>query len=236
MRRLFPLALGFLLGCDVLERAPLRPPAPESCDPADAYLNEDRDPALAKNTLPPGAHYSILPGVSLSHPVASRLTQIDDAFHRRSSKHILVVSGTRDPARQARAMIRVIELGGSLIKLYEDREAASEIQRAYDRARASKKKHEEVVSAVQSTLQAQIQRGVYISAHLRAGAVDVRNTIMTEADKKAFRAAVREVGGVSLLEEHRPPHFHLEIDREKEKEKERERERDRDREPDPPSR
>ena len=214
MRRLLLLLpLGFLLACDALQ--PRAGAAPESCDPADAYLHDnEREPSLSKQALPPGARYTVLSGVILSPPVASRVQQLDEAFFRRSGRHLTVVSGTRDPARQARAMIRVIELGGSLTRLYGDREAAREIQQSYERARAARKKPEEVVGAVQATIQAQIQRGIYISAHLRAGAVDIRNTTMTEAERKAFRAAVREVGGVSLLEEYRPPHFHLEIDRE----------------------
>ena len=228
MRPLLPLAFGLLLGCDALGRAPLSTPPPESCDPADAYLDGEKTPALARSTLPAGARFAVLPGVSLAPPVAARIQQIDEAFARRTGKHLIVVSGTRDPARQARAMIRVIELGGSLTRLYEDREAASEIQKSYDRARAARKRPEEVVAAVQATIQAQIQRGIYISAHLRAGAVDIRNTVMTEAERKAFRSAVREVGNVSLLEEHRPPHFHLEIDREREKDREKEPDSPRD--------
>lgn len=216
MRRLLPLVLvPVLLGCNPGELPSLQQAQAESCDPADAYLEGDKTPALARLILPAGARFMVLPGVTLSSPVATRIHQLDDAFFRRTGKHLIVVSGTRDPGRQARAMIRVIELGGSLTKLYEDREAAAEIQKAYERARGARKRPEEVVAAVQSTLQAQIQRGVYISAHLRAGAVDIRSTIMTEADRKAFRAAVREVGNISLLEEHRPPHFHLEIERDK---------------------
>ena len=69
-----------------------------------------------------------------------------------------------------------------------------------------------IVAAMQAALRAQIERGVYLSAHLRAGAVDVRNTIMTAAERRAFRAAVQEVDGIRLLEEQHPPHFHLQID------------------------
>lgn len=201
-----------LLACDGLppQFRPALPEVSESCDPADLYLEGNKDPALAKHA--PGQRFEIAPGVQMPAHVAARVAQIDDGFSRRTGKHLMVVSGTRDPARQARAMIRVMQLGQSLTKLYEDREAALEIKQSYDRALAARKTPVEVVSAVQATIQAQIDRGTYISAHLRAGAVDVRNTTLTEAEKKAFRAAVREVSGVSLLEEHRPPHYHLEIE------------------------
>lgn len=211
--RLALLPLVFLLACDSpLPRglsAPREPQVAESCDPADLYLAPDKTPALAKNT---GQRFDVLPGVSMPPHVAARVARIDEKFAHRTGKHLLVVSGTRDPARQARAMIRVIQLGQSLTKLYEDREAALEIKQAYDRAVAARKTAPEVVGAVQVTIESQISRGTYISAHLRAGAVDIRNTTMTEAEKKAFRAAVRDTDSVSLLEEHRPPHYHLEID------------------------
>jgi hypothetical protein len=57
-----------------------------------------------------------------------------------------------------------------------------------------------------------MDRGVFISAHLRAGAVDIRNRDMTVTEKRALVAAVSEVGGVTALEESRPPHYHLQVD------------------------
>lgn len=216
MRRVLLPFLLLLTACDLDSIAGKRPSAvvtqpAESCDPADVYLESSWGPALSRPTAA-GAHYEVLPGVTMPPHVAARVARIDESFARRTGKHLTVVSGTRDTGRQARAMVRVMQLGGSLTKLYEDRESALEIKQAYQRALAAKKSVAEATSAVQAALQSQIDRGIYISAHLRAGAVDIRNTTMTESERKAFRAAVREVDQVSLLEEHRPPHYHLEID------------------------
>ena len=76
----------------------------------------------------------------------------------------------------------------------------------------AKKDREERVAALERVIRAQIDRGVFISAHLREGAVDIRNRDMTQAEKRAFLDGVDEVGGVLALEESRPPHYHLQID------------------------
>ena len=69
-----------------------------------------------------------------------------------------------------------------------------------------------MIDALADVLRAQMDRGVYVSAHLRAGAVDVRSRGMSAADKRAFVAGVEEVGGAEVIEESTPPHFHVEIE------------------------
>jgi hypothetical protein len=61
-------------------------------------------------------------------------------------------------------------------------------------------------------IRAQMKRGVYISAHLKAGAADIRSTSMTPSDKRAFVEAARDVGGFDIMLESTPPHFHLQLD------------------------
>jgi len=171
-------------------------------------------PALEKSTprtgKPPA--FRALPDVTLADAVADKVDAIDDAYARRTGKHLTVTSGTRDPARQAKAMYKMLRLGGDPIRLYRNKEAAREIKRAYDEARAAGKSPDAVVGAMHGVIEGQITRGVYISAHLRAGAVDIRSRDMSKSQKKAFVAAVAEVKNVSLLEESTPPHFHLQID------------------------
>ena len=156
--------------------------------------------------------YTTLPDVVLANGVASRVAQIDDAFFRRTGRHITITSGTRDASRQAKAMYKMLQLGADIVRLYRNKDAAREIKETYDAGRAAGRSGSEQVEAIYATLKRQIDRGVFISAHLRAGAVDVRNRDMSAADKKAFAAAVAQVGGVKLLEETAPPHFHLEVD------------------------
>jgi hypothetical protein len=154
--------------------------------------------------------YTVLPDVTLSNEAAAKLAQIDGAFSQKTGEHLVITSGTRDAARQAKAMYKLIELGGDTAHLYKNKRAAREIQGAYDATRGEPP--EVIVAAMHEVIKAQMARGIYVSAHLRAGAVDVRNRTMTAPMRQAFLKTVTEVGGASLLEESRPPHYHLQIE------------------------
>ncbi len=156
--------------------------------------------------------FLVLSDVELTRLVADKVDELDDAYFRRSGKHLTVTSGTRDAAQQAKAMYKMMRLGGDPVRLYRNKEAAREIKRAYEQGRAAKKSPERVVNDVYSVIQKQIARGEYISAHLRAGAVDLRSRDMRGVDKKHFAKATTDVKGVEMLEEFTPPHFHLQID------------------------
>ena len=56
----------------------------------------------------------------------------------------------------------------------------------------------------------QIGKGVYLSKHLKKGAVDVRIRDMTSSEKEAFKKAVKDVADSVILETI-PPHFHLQL-------------------------
>lgn len=154
--------------------------------------------------------YALLSDVTLSDEVAAKVAKIDDAFARKTREHLVITSGQRDAVRQAKAMYKMLELGADIVRLYQNKSAAREILVAYEAARG--KPVDEGVSALLAVLKGQIARGIYISAHLRDGAVDVRNRTMKPRERQAFLKAVAEVGGVSLLEESKPPHYHLQIE------------------------
>lgn len=156
--------------------------------------------------------FAQLPDVVLAGPVAEKVDAIDDAYFRRTGKHLTVTSGTRDAGQQARAMYKMMRLGGDPMRLYRNKEAAREIKRAYEQARAAKKSPDGIVNEMYSVIQQQIAQGVYISAHLRAGAVDVRSRDLNGTEKKHFAAALANMKDVQMLEEFTPPHFHLQID------------------------
>ncbi|WP_437570179.1 hypothetical protein [Sorangium sp. So ce542] len=158
-------------------------------------------------TPPP---YEVLPGVTLPAPIAAKLERIDRNYARRTREHLVITSGTRDANRQARAMFTKLRLGEDLLKLYRNKAAVQEITKAY-RA-SSGKPPEQVVDAMEAVIQDQIDRGIYVSAHLRRGAVDVRNRTMSPKEKRAFLESASEVGGVLVIEETTPAHYHLQID------------------------
>jgi hypothetical protein len=198
-----------------------RPAADIDCDDALPSLTPEEAARPPFSSVPlekssprsgPPPRYTVLADVDLSDTVAAKISRIDELYARRTGKHVTVTSGTRDAARQAKAMYKMLRLGGDVMRLYRNKEAVREIKQAYDGARGAGRSPDEVVTAMYDVIQRQIARGVYISAHLRAGAVDVRNRDMSAAERKAFVAAASEAGGVALLDEATPPHFHLQVD------------------------
>jgi hypothetical protein len=167
-------------------------------------------PSRAEPEKPP--RFTVLSGVTLSPEAAAALERIDDAYYKRTGQRLVITSGTRDAARQAKAMYKMIRLGADITNLYRNKAAAREIKAAYTKASSAGRPADAVVMAMYDTIRDQIGRGVYISAHLRAGAVDIRNRGMSASQKRAFEQSVAEVGGASLLEETKPPHYHLQLE------------------------
>jgi hypothetical protein len=169
------------------------------------------DEAGVRSRPAPRARYVLLPDVTISPTAKPKLERIANAFFQKTGKTLVVTSGTRGPKRQAQAMYDLLALGTDIVSLYKNSRAAEQLKKRYDEGRSAGKKEAAIVADMTSLIERQIAQGFFVSAHLRAGAVDVRNRGMSDADKRAFLAAVREVNGVSLLEEAKPPHFHLEI-------------------------
>lgn len=159
-----------------------------------------------------GARFVVLSGVTLSAAVRKKIARVADAYFRRTGRELIVTSGTRDAARQADAMHELFRLGADVMSLYKNKSAAREIQQAYVQGRSAGRSRGAVVARMADVIRRQIARGVFISAHLRAGAVDIRSRDMTGAQKRAFLDAVDDIGGVTAMEESRPPHYHLQVD------------------------
>jgi len=212
------------VGADVFPRAgeapPASPRAPEARaaggPPAAAQALSGGAPPAEPQVVAPGAaggtRYQTLPEVTLSPEVERKIARIAEAYHRRTGKELVLTSGTRDVARQAEAMYELLRLGTDLSKLYRNRAAARELSDVFRAGQAARKGPKQVITELERVLSAQVARGTYVSAHLRAGAVDVRSRGMSVADKRAFVAGVEEVGGAEVIEELEPPHFHLELE------------------------
>ena len=95
--------------------------------------------------------------------------------------------------------------------LYKKRELAEEIRQTYLAARRRGKRAAEIIAAMTATIEDQVRRGLYVSAHLKRVAVDVRSYDMPRRVRRALQRAVASFEGMSLLREKRPPHFHLEV-------------------------
>lgn len=181
-------------------------------DPCDAHEHvgahgEHAGPAPQKR-----GRFEALPDVTLSNKVEEKLNTLADRFQKKSGRTFVVTSGTRGPEEQADVFVAKLEAGDDVLKLYKDKAAVLELKRVFDVGRAAGRPRPAIVAQIATTIRAQMKRGVFISAHLKAGAADVRSSNMTNADKRAFVDAAREVGGVMVLLETVPPHFHLQMD------------------------
>lgn len=174
----------------------------------------DGDHDAHDDTLAPQKRgkFEALENVSLSNKVVEKLNTIAQQFAKKTGKTFVVTSGTRAAAVQAELIYSKLEAGEDLLKLYKDKTAAGELIRAYETGRRGKKSKADIVSDITATIRAQMKRGVFISAHLKAGAADVRSSTMSASEKRAFMESVVDAGGVSLLMEATPPHFHLQLD------------------------
>lgn len=153
--------------------------------------------------------YTTESGVRLAPTMERTVAQLATEFRRRTGRGFHVTSGTRSADEQAEAMYDKIRHGTRLTRLYRDFGAASEIQSAYRRHRRRGRRR--CVSQMARVIRAQIGRGCFISRHLRASAVDIRSRDMSRRERRIFRQVVASHGQVSLLEEGRPPHFHLQL-------------------------
>lgn len=155
--------------------------------------------------------FEALEDVSLSPKVEEKLNAIADKYRKRTNKTFVVTSGTRDPDSQAELIHDKLVAGDDLLKLYKDKSAVSELIKVFVDAKAAKKTRAQVVVLIAATIRAQMKRGIYISAHLKAGAADVRSTTMTPSDKRAF-AEIAKDHGLAVMLEATPPHFHLQLE------------------------
>jgi hypothetical protein len=193
---------------------------PEGRDLAarDAASRRDRAPAsvgwLGLSLTPrrasaQGLPFTMEPGVALSGPLRGAVAELAVAFRQAAGRTFHVTSGTRTPLEQAQAMFDKLASGGSLTGLYRDYDAARQIEQAYRGSRRAGRVR--CVAAMARVLAGQVARGLYISRHLHAGAVDIRSRDMNSRDRRTFRRVASRQRGVRVLEEGRPPHFHLEF-------------------------
>lgn len=155
--------------------------------------------------------FEALDDVSLSDKVEDKLNAIAEKFHKRTGKTFVVTSGTRDPDSQAELIYSKLASGEDLMKLYKDKSAVLELVKVFELARGEKRSKSSTVAAIAAAIRAQMKRGIYISAHLKAGAADVRSTTMSPSEKRAFAEIARDVGW-SVIIEATPPHFHLQLE------------------------
>jgi hypothetical protein len=134
--------------------------------------------------------YTMNSGVKMPLKVETKVAQLAQATRNRIGKKITITSGTRDAARQAEAMRVKISLGENLLHLYANKSAVNEVLHAYRQAKVSGQGKVGVTNAMAQVIEGQVERGVYLSNHLKQGAVDIRSRDLSHRDKTALLQAV----------------------------------------------
>jgi hypothetical protein len=138
-------------------------------------------------------------GVVVSPKIAPKLIKIADKYYFITKKPIYVTSATRSSRSQAVAMKGLINRNGEkyVRKLYRNKPAVGEILSAHRKAG---------VDGMARAIDGQIERGIFISNHLKNRSIDLasRNT-----NETALGQAVKSVNGRYSRED--SFHFHIDL-------------------------
>lgn len=148
------------------------------------------------------------PGTSAFLPAASsRVLAFSTNYYEYTGRRLPITSEYRTPYLQARAIHRNLRAYGTpyVLRLYRRRAAIREIVSVYNRNR---KRPGRAIGLMTRVIQAQVRRGVYISAHMRGLAIDVRSRGRHGAKLSALRAVARSMGARVLVERN---HYHVEL-------------------------
>ena len=154
--------------------------------------------------------FTLLAGVEIPEPVLPRLQALAAAFLAATGKPLTITDGTRRPETQAALMLRNLDRGDDIVRNYANRTAAAQVRAAWAAARKADLDPAATLAAIHAVIAKQVAAGDYVSKHLRAGAVDVRSSDMTRAERATFKRLARELG-IAVVDESRTatPHFHL---------------------------
>ncbi len=144
--------------------------------------------------------------IRLSPFVVEKLTKIAADYHEATGKTITITDGNRTAAEQAFLMIPQIKKGK--FHLYSNKVAANEVKKVYDAGKANGKTENQIAEDITPVIQNQINKGIYLSRHLRDRGADIRFSDMSMAERKTFSQITRKHGGDPLIED---DHFHLQF-------------------------
>lgn len=167
-------------------------------------------PAVAPAAAPQVAAFTVTEGVEIPGPVLPRLQALAAAYMKETGKPLVITDGTRRPATQAGLMLRNLERGDAIVRLYANKSAAAAVQAAWDEARGAGLDRAAILARLTEVIAAQVAAGDHVSKHLREGAVDVRCADMSAAERGVFKRLARKLD-IAVVDESRTntPHFHL---------------------------
>ena len=153
--------------------------------------------------------YYVKESVQLPAPILPRIRALAEAYLAATGQRFTITDGTRRPEDQAALMIRNLERGDDL-GIYANKAAAAAVRDAWLAGKAKDWSDAQVAASVTDVIRQQIAGGVYVSKHLREGAVDVRSYDMTAPMRATFLQLCKQ-HGVAVIDETgtSTPHYHL---------------------------
>lgn len=191
------VGLGGAAVLGLLAAASSTPSNTNSNSPEETHMST----AALKGTRPldrvPGVHEK--PGVAYTLPMFGFLAALRASTS--ASTPIVVTSGKRTAERQAKALLKKLQLKDDLTKIYK-RGRGPEIVAAIMAAPRT-------VAAITAVLLSFMAQGVYMSRHMRGDALDLRSRGLSAAQVAEIKAAA-EALGARVLVESTPAHIHIE--------------------------
>ncbi len=176
------------------------------CPDADAVAG------VAVKKIHCGPHLEVVArDLRLDDTSRERLERIAQRYFEATRRRLVVTGGTRTPERQAELMLEKLAHGDDIVALYENKAAATEIRNLYRDGVGVRQPKKQLIHAMRDAITAQMDKGIYVSRHLKAGAADVRSRDLKAPQEAAFRHAVADEPGVILIDERgsAEPHLHL---------------------------
>lgn len=139
--------------------------------------------------------------------VAACERNLMQAYYDHAGYRLIITSGYRTPAGQARAIYSNLRLYGVryVLSLYRRKAAIREIVNAY---RGRRQRPRRALVAMTRVIEAQVKRGVFISKHMLGRAFDVRSGGHNGARLPVLREVAQELGGTVMVEQN---HYHVEL-------------------------
>ncbi len=154
----------------------------------------------------PSAPYDLAPDIEMNATIEKAASRLAKEYLSRTGKKFKITSGVRNARRQAAAMYDKYRSGDKLVGLYGSK--AEPIARVCAQA----KNREAAIKEIEQIILDFSKRGILMSRHMPGKAFDVSKDKMSAANRAAFLEAVKAAGGLSVINEGKPPHFHVDIE------------------------
>ncbi len=150
--------------------------------------------------------YTVKPGVVLKPEEKRFVAAVAADF----AKPLVVTSGYRGPDKQATAMYVKFKVGGSY-HIYRQAAAAKAVHDIYESGVKVGKDRATIIRSMAKVMTDQERKGIYISRHMQATAVDFRTFDLSIAERRQLEDICRKHGAKVLLAEGHPVHLHVQF-------------------------